>query len=881
MNNPNIPQWSKKLLRFFLKEDYLEEIEGDMEEVFQENVEKYSIKKARRIYHREVIKLIRPNLLKRLGNNHKINIYDMFKHNIRVSVRSLKKGWLYSVINMVGLTVAIACFLHLIMFVKHESSYDQFIPDQEQIHRVALNQSSPEDNTISKYVPHSLASALKPEVPEIIESTIYSGPFRDMLVSVSADTERQSYLEDVLAADGDFLSLFGLKMIVGNSKTALKAPNSIVLTRTMAQKYFGKENPVGKTLNMARDEFKVTGVCEDLPENTHLNFQVLMSINTIRRFNEVNFTRPDVGYYVKLQKGINATEVNTKMSNATSKYVRSDFERSNGISQSAGQGLNLFLVPLKDLYLYPKNLGGMKAGGSKLTNNILLFVACLICLLACANFISLSTVRANAKAKEIGTKKVLGSRRSQLISQILTETSIIVILSVLSSLVLVTLTQPAFNGLTGKSLGLQFNLYTACWLIAFIVSITLITGLWPAVFASRLTPLKALKKQFTSGTNSHLLRNGLVVFQFSIGVILVLSMLVVKDQLNFLTNKDLGYDKEQLLIIAGDFHMDPQFAESFIGALEGIPEVQSASGTLSMPGFGIFWEDNYKQTNANDPVNMTSMKVGDGFLETMTVQLNEGVLFRDDSSDSLSVVLNESAVKALNIQKPIGKSIIKLTSEGIPIKHKIIGVVEDFNFDVLYNEISPLVIHSNESIFGRSSKIIARLAPGINIRGFISKVNAKWDEMRPTDPFTYKFADDVVDGFYKKEAKLLSMFKMFSSLGMLIACLGLFALSAYTTSLKMKEVGIRKVSGASLSNIIVLLGKPITWMVLLSFLISIPITLGLLENLWLNGFAYRINISSTPVLLTLGLILILSWLTVLFHIIKAATANPINYLRSE
>ncbi len=880
------PSWSLKLLRFFLKSNYLEEIEGDLEEIYDDNLNQYSIKKARKLYNREVIKLIRPILTKGMSSSEKLNAYDTLKHNLKVSIRILKRNWLYSAISVAGLSIAIACFIHLMTFVKNESSYDTLIPEADQIGKIGLNKHYPDYSSITKSIPHSLADALKSDIPEITETATYSGPFRGMLLSYTSDNSgSQNFHEDVIAADGNFLSFFGIKMILGSSENALKDPRSMVLTNSMAQKYFGQQNPIGKSLKMARDEFKITGVCQDLPDNSHLSFGFLMSINTIDRFNQTNYTRPDVSCYIKLQVGTSIVSLEEKINKSAKNHAAPEIEKQNGISwseyQNAGNGFDLFLVPLTSVYLHPDNLGGMKPGGSQFSNRVMVFVACLIFLLASVNFINLSTARTNARAKEIGTKKILGSYKTQLVSQVLTETFMVVFSSVTLSLLLVYLTQHSFNNLSGKTQTFTLDLPTIIYLFSFVAAMTLITGLWPAILISRLKPLNTIKGQFSSGRKGSLLRNSLVISQFSIGIVLVLSMFVVKDQLRFMINKDLGYDKEQLLILTGDFHMDPLFVNSFIGELESMPEVNSVAGTLSMPGLGIFWEENFKRQNSNDIVNLKSMKVGDLFSEVMGLSLQEGRFFETDSWDSTSVLLNESAVKALNMDQPIGKSLVELRADGTPMTFKIIGVIKDFNYDALYNQISPLVIKSNETIFNRSSKIVARLNAGVSLSKLISKVNSKWDKMRPTDPFMFKFADEVAASYYKKEVRLLSVFKVFSILSLVLACMGLFGLSAHNASLKMKEVGIRKVIGAGFSDIIILLSKKITWMVILSFIITVPIAWTALETWWLQGFAYRISIGVRPILITLSIVLGLTWITILFHTVRTALTNPINYLRND
>tara|TARA_R110000796_G_scaffold96719_1_gene202739 strand:- start:121942 stop:124620 length:2679 start_codon:yes stop_codon:yes gene_type:complete len=884
--NPEPPRWSLKLLRLFIKKDFLEEIEGDMEEVFSDLLEQHSVKKSRRLYNAQILKLMRPNLIFNYKERKIFTPLTMFKHHCKTSFRSLKKNFGYSAINIFGLAVAIASAAHLLIYIQDEFSYDREIKDGDRIYKMALDRQYPDHNEVIGAVPHSLAKAALNDHPEIEQLTTFAGPFRSMLISyTNSENDIKNYHQNVVAADSNFISFFGLNMLMGNPKTALLEPKSMVLTSTAAKRHFGNDNPIGKIIRMSGSNFNITGVCEDLPANTHLSFEFLMSINTIGRFSALNFMKPDVACYFKLHPEATPEILQAKLQNTVDKNLSIYSESINRMPwkdyKAAGNSFNYFLVPLKKLYLHSDNLGGMKSGGNMRSDQTMIVVAILIILLASINFINLSSAKSIARAKEVGTKKILGSRRGQIVSQFFIETSMISMASLLLALVLLWLTQPYFNELIGRNLSFQLSLQTIGLLFSIRLIITLLAGVYPSIMAANIRPLMVLRGQFISGKRSLWFRDGLVVFQFFISICLVIGMFVMKNQMKFILDKDLGYDKEQLAVISGDFHMDPNFAKSYINEIESIPQIKSVAGSLSMLGLGIFWQEEYQQKISNQLISVQSMKVGDNFPEVMGLRVKEGRMFRPDSWDSLSVILNESAVTALNLSEPIGQQVTEILADGSSLNYTVVGTVHDFNYDDLYNEVSPLVIKSNEILFERASKVLVRINKESDLRQVIANLESKWKELRPSDPFIFQFVDQMIDASYKKEARLLNVFKVFSALSLFIACLGLFALSSFIIKLRTKEIGIRKVNGAGLIHIIVLFGKRTTIMVLIAFAIAAPLASYGIENWWLANFAYRTNIQLWSIFFSGFAILLLAWLTVLGQTIKAAKTNPIDCLRNE
>ncbi len=878
------PKRALALLKYFIKEEYLEEIEGDLQETFEEYIKSYTLSKARRMFWIETIKLLRPAVMKNFEGTRKINPFGSMKDNLKLSFRYLKRNSLFTSINILGLSIGIASSIILLLFVADELSYDKCFTEADSIYKVALKRDFADHQSISRNVPHSFAKVAVDNFPEIESAVALTGPFRDMLITYEDDEgNRLKRYENVVAADSNFFAFFDFKLIKGDAKTALLEPRSMVLTESAAKRYYGEADPVGKILNMAGDDFIITAICKDLPINTHIQFDFLMSIHTIGRFNVDNFSRPDVSCYYKIKTNTNIKTLEDKFPELVDQYAAAEIEQLNNVSwedyKKSGNNFHYFLVPLTSVYLHPDDLGGFIAGGNLTTTRIVFGVAILIMILACINFINLSTAKSLERAQEVGIRKILGSLKRQLVIRFLTEHLIISLLATLLAIGSLIITKDYFSTLTGKSLHLSYT-YMLYTLLAGI-SIGLLAGLYPSFVITAHRPATVIKGKHIHKPGGNWFRDGLVVFQFVISIGCLLGMFVIKDQVNFLLNKDLGYDKEHLMVITGDFHMQPQFAQSLMDEIRTVSEVKAVAGSLSVPGLGIFWEDNIQIPTSTTIITTRSMMVGDGFAEVFGMRLKSGRLFSDQTQDATSVIVNESAVKTFNLDNPIGQKITQKTDDGNISQFEIIGVVEDFNFDYLYNAVSPLMIKSNEQKFNRSSKIAVRLQSKANVFDAVTNIEAKWKKLKPDEPFAFSFVDDIVDGYYEKEARLLSIFQVFSFLCIFIACIGLFALSTFMTSIRTKEIGIRKVLGASLFQLIKLLFKPFTKLIFIALFIGTPITLYVIENLWLNNFAYRIEINIWTIIMVSALILITTWFVIAYQTIKTSRLNPVDSLSEE
>lgn len=506
----------------------------------------------------------------------------------------------------------------------------------------------------------------------------------------------------------------------------------------------------------------------------------------------------------------------------------------------------------------------------------------LVFVIACINFTNLSTARSMERAKEVGVRKVMGSLQTHLIFQFLTESFIISLLSLTLAVCLTLLALPFFNELSETVLRLEFNLATLLLFFAATIFISLVAGIYPAFVLSSFRPVSVLKGNFAGSTKGKWLKNGLVAFQFWIAIVLVSSTWVLYQQIRFLGEKDLGYNPEELLVIEGTFHMDPNFTKPFLDRVRKIAGVQNAAGTLWMPGFNGVWKDEYRTQESPQVHTFSRGAVGDEFLKVAGLELLLGNFFQSTTHDSLSVVLNESAVKVLDLDDPVGKKVIMLEhdeGEFTEISLTIKGVVKDFNFGTLHSEIEPLVLQSNEKIFGRMSSIALRIDGG-TITNTISQLEEAWKDLIPDRSFIFRFVDDILENSYRRERKLGTIFTLFSVLSIVISIIGLLALSTFAAQLRKKELGIRKVLGATTQNLLILLSKDFTKIICIAILFATPVAWILMNN-WLHNFAYHIELSWWIIPVTGIVTLIMTWVMVSLQTHKAAKSNPVDVLKDE
>jgi putative ABC transport system permease protein len=894
--NSKPPIVADKLFDWYCGNALTEDLRGDMEELYYTNLGKMSVTKAKLKYWQQVLSLIFSYAIRKRKqkfypspNSNPSISFDILRNYLKIALRNLIGHKAYTLINIFGLAIGMTSCIILALYISSELSYDKDFTDAERVHKLILERKHPDQTNIQAGVPHSFANVLAKDYVEVERATTICGPFDDMIISYKgSDKTSLNFLEnDVYAADSNFFKIFSFKILKGDRKTMLQHPKSMVLTESTARRHFGDEDAFGKLITMSGDVFTVAGICEDPPVNSHFKFGMLISIHTIERFNLDNFNRPDVYCYLKLTEGANASALESKFPRMVDLYAAADFERVNKTSWSdykkAGNGYRYFLRPLTGIYLDPDNIGGMKPSGNITLVKVLIGISILIFVIACINFINLATARSNERAKEVGVRKVLGSYRRQLVFQFLSESFIISFIGVSLAVLLIIISLPHFNLLTDKNLQIAFNSQTAFGLAVLIFVLSLLAGLYPSFVLSSFKPVNVLKGNFTATPKGKWIRNGLVVFQFWISISLVICTLVMQQQTTFLSQKDLGYDREALMVIEGDFHMKPDFTRSLVEEINRMPQVQSAAGSLSMPAMDGIYPQQYQSEDSPEMRSIHTMAIGDGFAETMGFTLIDGKLFSAETNDSLSVILNESAVRTFGLSNPIGKKITFIEQtygSGERTTFTIIGVIKDFHYRTLHEEVNPLVVQSNEVIYNRMSYVVAKVKPG-NYKEAVLQVELKWKELAPDMPFRLRAVDNLLEAHYQKEERMSKIFMLFSSLSIFIALIGLFGLSAYTASLRTKEMSIRKVFGASMVDVFFLLTNGFTRTVLFSFLLAAPFSCYLMETWWLRGFAFRIQISVWTILGVGFAALAVALVSVMYQSVKAGMTNPMRSLRNE
>ncbi len=815
----------------------------------------------------------------------------MLKNNLKLAIRALLRQKGYSIINIAGLAVGIASCLLIALFVQNEFSYDKFFKDADQIYKMVLERKYPDHSTYYSTIPHSFASVAVKDYPEIESATLLVGPFGNTLISYKNDSDEKKEFEEnfVFASDSNFFSIFSFKIIKGDPSTLLHNANDMVMTESTARRYFGDEDPIGKTITTGFGEFTVTGVCEDVPNNSHMKFDILVSLQTFPFVEVENFTGFSAHCYFKLFPGTDSKTLESKFPQMVDTYASAQIERDLGKSwedyKKEGNGYRYFLQPITSIHLDPTNLEGkMEPGGNITSVYIMISVAILILFIACINFMNLATARSSERAKEVGVRKTMGSFKKHLVFQFLTESFVLSLIGVALAVLLILLALPYFNDLTGKSLQLAFSLSNVLILLIITAFVGFLAGIYPSFVLSSFNPVVVLKGNFTGNPKGQWIRNGLVIFQFWISIVLMIGTLVIQQQMTFMREKSLGFDKDQMLVVERVFNLDPQIAKTYVEELKRASPFVDAAGSGSLPGrqtdfFGI----QFQPEGSSEILTTKSMVLSDRMPEVLGLKLLEGRWFSEKTNDSLSIVLNESAVKVMGYKDPIGRKLnnIRQTPEGnISLNFTIIGVVKDFNFQSLHDQVTPLVIQNASSFGGGMGYVLARVKPGL-IQEAIQVAESKWREVAPEQPFKFTFLDEDLKANYEADQRTGRLFAVFSGLAIFVACIGLFALSAYTASLRTKEIGIRKVLGASVGRILVLLSKDFTKMVLISFLMAIPVAWFVMENWWLQNFAYRINISVWTILISGAAAFLVAWLTVSFQSIKAAIKNPVQSLRSQ
>lgn len=803
-------------------------------------------------------------------------IFNYFK----VAFRNLLKKKIFSIINIAGLAVGTTASLLIFLYVQGELSYDKNMPDHERLFRVVEDRIYPDRLAHFAMIPDGFSTVFPDEIPEIEMSTRLIGfPNFANVVRYNDNIFSEYYF---LAADSNFFEVFPYRMLKGSPASVLRHPNTIILTESTAKKYFNNEDPMGKQLEIAGQKVEVVGVMENLPENSHMKFDALTPALGIQFIQQPSFYVAGTYTYVKLAKGASPEAVESKIPALIEKYAAGQIERDLGVSFKkyieAGNGYKYFLQPLEDIHLYSNRTNEIQPGGSITAVRVLSFIALLIIAIAGINFVNLATARSAERAREVGVRKVLGSRKQQLVSQFLSESMLISTVSVIIAVLMLQLILVPFNNFAQTRL--EFNVIDNPLILLVVVALAIVlgivAGLYPAFYISTLKPVQVLKGKFQSTAGGRFLRNGLVVFQFSISIILISATLVVYDQLHFMQSKSLGFDKEDVLVI--NYNTQGDQGRVVREELKRVPGVTSLASSASVPG-GYYFGVPFKVPGSEQIFTPKGTTVEENFAKAMNLKILEGRFFDPAFDDSLNVVVNQRAVAAMNLKDPVGAVLLNNVNPTTTVTYTIVGVIEDYNFESLHSEINPLIIMSNEGQFNFGNLMIAKLESG-RASETLAAIQTKWREIVPDQPFIYSFMDGRLDGLYVSENQSGKLLLMFTAVAIIIACVGLFGLAAYTANQRRKEIGVRKVLGASISGIVGLLSKDFFKLVVVAMVIGIPVS-WLLVNQWLQAFAYRVPLDVATFLLAGVIVIIFTAVTISYQAITASMVNPTESLKEE
>ena len=812
----------------------------------------------------------------------------MFRNYIKIALRNLWKYKGFTAINVIGLAMGLGCFIVIAMYVFDELSYDRYNEKVDRIYRINSDIRFGGTDLVMAVSSDPMGETLKKDYPEVEESTRFYASSGSKLIKKGDEFIKET---KVAHADSTLFNVFTLPAIIGDTKTALREPNTVVISETAAQRYFGSvENAIGKTLETddgGSTLYKVTAVIKDVPKNSHFDFDLFFSMANIR-YDMGNYLSHNFHTYLVLAPNTDYKAFSDNFRDYINKYVipqASQFMEVKSMEQfeQAGNKLEYSLTPLSDIHLKSSRGVELKANGNIQYVYIFSAAALFILLIACINFMNLTTARSSGRAKEVGIRKVLGSEKKALIWQFLTESTLIAFIALIISVVITWLSLDWFNGISGKEMIISalFRSNFLLFLIALPFVVGLFAGIYPAFFLSAFQPIAVLKGDISRGHKKSNLRNLLVVFQFSTSIILIIGTIVIYRQLNHIQTSQIGFQKDQVLVVENS-GLPNQSRESVKSEIEQLADVKSASFAGYLPVSDSSRNDTTFSTETvmteTNGFNMQIWRVDYNYISTMGMEIIEGRNFsREFGSDSLGMILNETAVKSAGFgDNPIGKKLYTSFGPNAPmIPFTIIGVVKNFNYESLRENVRPLsmVLGNNnwESIYRFNTT---------DISGLISTIENKYKAMAPGMPFNYHFLDDSFDNMYRQEQRVGKVALTFSFLAIIIACLGLFGLATYIAEQRTKEIGIRKVMGASVSNIVTMLSTDFIKLVVISFVIATPIAWWFM-NKWLQDFAFRIDLSWWIFALTGIVALLIALFTLSFQAIKAAISNPVDSLRTE
>lgn len=852
---PRIGAW---LLSLFLNYNYPETVLADFEEIYRDIAASKNVTVARLWYFSQIF-IILPSFIK----NSMYWSKEMLKNYLKIAFRNIKMNKGYSFINIFGLATGMACSILFLLWIFNELSYDNFHKKGDSIYRVSIINKK-EGNVqydSPQFVP-PMGPAMKKDFPEIKNYARIS----TRRVAYMDYNGRSVKVSEISYADSTFFDLFSFKLVEGYGRTALAEPFSIILTEETAGLIFGAAAPLGKILKINNNVYKVTGIVEDPPANSSISFNALISFSSLYEdpHNYMDWNGGNQYYtYVELHEKAAAADVNEKFPDFMWRYLDKNFA-DIGIKHEA------YLQPLRDIHLFYNDYSG-----SSLTN-IYIFsgIALLILVIACINFINLTTARAGRRAREVGVRKVLGAQRQGLIRQFMSESILFVVVSFVAAVFLAKLFFPTFQSLVNTELNtrLLFNVPVLAGVLGLLIFVGIIAGSYPAFYLSSFQAATTIKGTPGKSAGNFKSRNALVVFQFFISLTLIICTVFINQQLRFMKNKELGFNKENILILP----LNEESVQDRVGLLKEqlntIPGVVSVTAVSQVPHRGLTRNGYFPEGSTNLEM-IHVVDVDEDFLKTFDIKLVAGRNFsKEMTTDKTAYLINETLAKTFKWDNPLGK-IIRRNGD-----HTIIGVVKDFNFATLHRRIEPLII-TNIPWLNRFDEVCIKINSE-DVPGTIQNIKSAWTNVSPALPFDYYFLDDSFDNLYKFEQRIQEIFFYFSCIAIVIALLGLFSLASFSVEQRVKEVGIRKVLGASEFQVVYMLSREIIALVIISAFIAVPLAL-FIVRMWLQNYAFRIQISPLVFMLASLGTLAIALMTVSYQTIRAARTNPVEVLKYE
>ncbi len=789
----------------------------------------------------------------------------------------------FTFINVLGLALGLATCMLIVFYVIDELSYDRFNTKADRIYRVNNDIKFGGKENSYAVSPAPMAAAFLSELPEIEQVA----RFRDQGGFAVKKGSQNIRERQVIYADATIFNIFTFPMIQGDPETALKDPHTVVINETTAKKYFNTVNVVGKTLTLNDSLlYKITGVIKNIPKQAHFNFDFFLSMASLPESKQTSWVSNNFNTYVLLKKGVPSKALEAKFPKMVKEHVGPQLQSIIHLSlddvEKQGNYFRFSLTPLTDIHLHSNQVAELGANGNIQYVYIFSAIAIFILLIACVNFMNLSTARSSNRAREVGVRKVLGSPRKFLIAQFLSESIIVTFIATIIAVFAAWLMLPLFNHISGKEL--MFTAQTFTWLIPVLILLAVvigcIAGSYPAFFLSAFQPIDVLKGKLSAGFKGGFLRSFLVVFQFSISIFLIIGTLVIYNQLKYIQNKDLGYKREQVLLIQHVYNIGKQ-TPVFKKEVKKLPGVLNATLSGFLPTGGesnssTLFEDH--SMDMKKALTTQIWQVDADYIPTLGMKIVSGRNFSTQmATDTSAVIVNETAAKMIGATDLVNKQLFYPTDAYVKVIKPvhIIGVVKDFNFNSLRQNITPVILTYGEEWGSLDIKVKTA-----NIPAVVARIKSKWKELAPNQQMDYSFMDEDFDAVYNTEQRMGTIFITFTSLAIIIACLGLFGLAAYAAEQRTKEIGIRKVLGANVSTIVGMLSMDFIKLVLISIIIATPFAWWAMQK-WLQDFAYRQNIQWWVFAVAGGTGIVIAFVTVSFQSIKAALSNPVNSLRSE